>query len=99
MMCPTCGADSSVDATREYLGVFSRRRRLCVRGHRFDTYEVYAGNLDRRTLTATKRGLANKLQSTVNRLTVLASPCASASMLARELGITEARVRQIRGAP
>jgi predicted transcriptional regulator len=60
------------------------------------TYEVYSGNIDKRTRDATVRGL--KLVSLANqrRLRVKNGAVKTASQLAQELGVTEARVRQIR---
>jgi len=93
--CPRCGADSHVYATRKYKDVLLRRQRLCFNEHKFDTYEVFAGNLDRRTLANTRRGIAQRKHAWHIRRVVLASVL-TASELARELKITEARVRQIR---
>lgn len=43
MRCPTCGADSGVSETRETVSGMRRRRR-CVNGHRFTTYEIIAAD-------------------------------------------------------
>lgn len=78
------------------MGVFLRRYRQCFNDHRFMTYEVFAGNLDRRGLTATVRGIAARIQAAKIKRTVLANPSLTATSLAVKLNITEARVRQIR---
>jgi len=95
MKCPRCGADSQVHATRKYKDVLLRRQRLCFNEHKFDTYEVFAGNLDRRTLDDTCRGIAVRKHAWHIRRVVLASAL-TATELAHKLGVTEARVRQIR---
>jgi transcriptional regulator NrdR family protein len=95
MKCPRCGADSHVYATRKYKDVLLRRQRLCFNEHKFDTYEVFAGNLDRRKLDETCRGIAVRKHAWHIRRVVLASAL-TATELARKLGVTEARVRQIR---
>lgn len=95
MKCTRCGAASDVLATREYMEVFSKRTRQCHNGHRFHTYEVTAGNLDRRTLADTLRGVEKGRITWRRRQTILRST-ESASVLAAQLGVTEARVRQIR---
>lgn len=96
MKCQKCGADSLVLATRAYEDVFLRRRRECFNGHVFHTYEVYAANLDRRTLSVTRRGVRARAMQNRKKLRVLMNPDMTATALAKELGITEARVRQIR---
>lgn len=95
MKCPKCGEMGKASETRLTHGVFLRRARECPNGHRFTTYEVHAGNLDRRTLLATKRGISASTLAWQRREAVR-SHTGSTSAVARELGITEARVRQIR---
>ncbi len=96
MKCPMCGAPTDVLETRSYMDVFTRRARQCFNGHRVNTYEVPSGVLDRRQLAATRRGVLQRAEAQRRTLAVLRSPHESASSLARKLGITEARVRQIR---
>jgi transcriptional regulator NrdR family protein len=98
MKCPKCSAESIVLETRVYLDAFSRRGRVCSgpERHRFSTYEVYAGNLDKRTLDAKRRGFKARHAAAARRRAVLSRPDLSASELARHLNITEARVRQLR---
>ena len=95
MRCNKCAAESEVLETRKS-APWVRRTRLCFNGHKFVTYEVYSGNIDKRTRDATVRGL--KLMSLANqrRLRVKNGAGKTASQLAQELGVTEARVRQIR---
>ena len=95
MRCNKCAAESEVLETR-WSAPWTRRTRLCFNGHKFVTYEVYNGNIDKRTRDATVRGL--KLVSLANqrRLRVKNGAGKTASQLAQELGVTEARVRQIR---
>lgn len=85
-----------MDATRPYMVVFTRRDRRCDEGHRFETFEVYAGNLDKRTLGEKLKGVMARRAAASRRRTVLSRPDLSASDLARHMNITEARVRQIR---
>ena len=96
MKCPHCGADSSVLATRAYKEVMLKRKRRCFNNHEFHTYEVFAGNLDRRTLADTRRGVQVKQLAWSRRRCVLSNPHLPASVLADRLKITEARVRQMR---
>jgi transcriptional regulator NrdR family protein len=97
--CPKCGAVSLVLATREHKGVLLRRSRKCFNDHTFQTYEVFTGNLDRRTLVSTARGIETRARAWRIKLAVQrADACESAIVLAMRLGITEARVRQIRKA-
>lgn len=42
MLCPTCGAWSSVLDTREGPAESIRRRRECANGHKFFTFEILA---------------------------------------------------------
>lgn len=95
MRCNKCAAESEVLETRKS-APWVRRTRLCFNGHKFVTYEVYSGNIDKRTRDATVRGL--KLMSLANqrRFRVRNGAGKTASQLAQELGVTEARVRQIR---
>jgi len=94
--CPRCSADSSVLATREFADVLLRRSRECFNGHRFASFEVFKGNLDARTIAATKRGAVGRAVAQRRRHQVLAQPDLTATQLAAQLGCTEARVRQIR---
>jgi hypothetical protein len=96
MKCNICGADSQVLATRKFQNVFLKRKRRCSNNHPFTTYEVFPGNLDRRTLADTRRGIETRIKVIAIRHTVLKEPTRSATSLAVKLNITEARVRQIR---
>lgn len=96
MKCPKCGADSHVAATRKYKDVLLRRNRTCFNEHTFATYEVFAGNLDRRTIADTRRGVEAGTKAWKRKQAVLRQPETSATELAAQLGITEARVRQLR---
>ena len=95
MKCQRCAADSEVLETRTS-GPWVRRKRECFNGHRFVTYEVYRGNIDKRTRDATVRGLKSVSLANQRRIRVKNGAAKTASQLARELGVTEARVRQIR---
>ena len=95
MKCQRCAADSEVLETRTS-GPWVRRTRLCFNGHKFVTYEVYSGNIDKRTRDATVRGLKSVSLANQRRIRVKNGAAKTASQLARELGVTEARVRQIR---
>lgn len=96
MKCPHCGADSSVEETRVYQDVFLRRARKCFNGHRFPTYEVHAGNIDRRTLVGTRRGVKAKAKSWQIKLRILAQPGAAATGVAAELGVSDTYVHMVR---
>lgn len=90
MKCPTCGAWSSVLATREI-----SRRRECANGHRFSSVEVPAFVVNQKDYRAFQRGARLRARNWARDQRVLSDPRGSTT-LARELGITEARVRQIR---
>lgn len=95
MRCRKCAAESEVLETRK-TAPWLRRTRLCFNGHKFLTYEVYPGNIDKRTRRETTRGIAAAALVAKRKRAVLLSPEKTATLLARELNITEARVRQIR---
>lgn len=95
MKCRKCAAESEVLETRK-TAPWLRRTRLCFNGHKFITYEVYPGNIDRKTRESTRRKVNVAALAAKRVLKVTMSPEKSASALAMELGITEARVRQIR---
>jgi hypothetical protein len=92
--CPRCGAPSEVRETRQQSAAVSRRRE-CFNAHRFTTFEVPPVAVDKRQLAAAARGIVARARAWTRRLQVLRSK-EPASTLARRLGITEARVRQIR---
>lgn len=96
MKCLKCGADSSVLDTRVYKDVLQRRRRKCFNEHVFQTYEVHAGNLDRRTLANTRRGVAEKTKAWQRKEYVRKHIDQPTLALAVHLGITDARVRQLK---
>ena len=95
MRCNKCAAESEVLETRKS-APWVRRTRLCFNGHKFVTYEVYAGNIDKGTKQGTNRHLVAVSTANHRRVRVMNSPSKTATQLAKELGITEARVRQIR---
>jgi hypothetical protein len=80
MKCPKCGVWSSVLATRG-----AARRRQCGNGHRFNTTE---------TVTGVAHGGRHVQHWARNQ--AIRTSARSNSELAREHGISEARVRQIR---
>lgn len=91
MICRKCDATSSVLSTRMFEGVIKRTRK-CHNGHRFTTLEVLPSQVDRRTLTISlKHAVARE-----RRAAVMRRPDLSPVQLAVRLGITDARVRQIR---
>lgn len=96
MKCPKCSADSTVLSTRVFKKVLLRRARECFNEHRFSTFEVFAGNLDRRQLDKAAAGIAMRKIAWTRKQTVAKNPKASTTALANLLDITEARVRQIR---
>lgn len=96
MKCPKCAAASRVKATRAYQITMLRRTRECFNGHTFSTIEVFPGNVDRRSLAATQRGITARKGIAKRRSVIAANPHLTATQLAADLGCTEARVRQIR---
>jgi hypothetical protein len=73
-----------------------QRRRECANGHKFKTYEVFAGNLDRRTLPSTQAGMRRAAIASNRREFIRKHPKMPSGTLAHLLGITDMRVRQIR---
>ena len=97
MKCPKCGADSKVLDTRDQDGVMLRRRRKCFNEtHVFVTYEVYAGDVQAKRLRQRPNGIKIAAKAWKRKEYVASKPEASASELARELGISEAAIRWIR---
>lgn len=96
MKCPHCGAWSEVSETRATADGM-RRRRDCANGHRFTTFEVLPQVL--------KAAKASPLASTWAtpgsarrwaRNQAIVADTRPAAEVAREHGITDKRVRQIR---
>lgn len=74
-----------------------RRRRKCFNEtHVFITYEVYAGDVQAKRLKQRPNGIKAAAQAWKRKEHVAKNPTASASELARELGISEAAIRWIR---
>lgn len=98
MICPTCGAWSEVSETRSAKQGMIKRRRVCANGHRFSTFEVLpqvvkaagSGN----TASTAKAAAASAARWARDRS--IARDLRPASQVAKDHGITEARVRQIR---
>lgn len=95
MKCPRCGAWSNVLDTRDGDHLTLRRRRQCGNGHRFTTLEVLPTALNRRDLAATARAAATAAARWARDL-LIRKDKRSATDVARDHQITEARVRQIR---
>jgi len=96
--CPKCGTPhSNVTATRRAPhGVISRRRR-CYNGHAFTTWEVLPTSVARRELERNHQ--AAKLASkTWRRDQAIIRDTRPSTQVALDHGITDTRVRQIRGA-
>jgi len=98
--CSTCGGATRVLETRAVDAAQTRRRLLCIEpecGERFNTREfldtVYVPPAD---LVKAARGVERRRQSFELRQAVIAREGVKATAVAHELGITEARVRQIR---
>jgi hypothetical protein len=99
MKCQKCGADSSVLATRTHMEIFLKRSRECFNGHRFTSYEVFAANLDRRTLKQTINSATKiRKKSFAIKKAVLAPENATlrTGLLAKKLKISDSYVRDIR---
>lgn len=98
MPCRLCGAPTYVKDVRRYKEVFIRRVRICTNPrepHKVDTFEVYAGNLDKRTLDGYGKRMR---QANENKEMVKALNGAPTQELVRRTGLTEARVRQLKAA-
>lgn len=95
MICPRCGAPSDVLSTRPGEHHTTRRRRECHHGHRFTTVEALPVAVNRRELAAAARHAARTASRWLRDLSIKADR-RSATVVAREHKLTEARVRQIR---
>lgn len=97
MRCPNCGAETSVLQTRKYMELFLRRARICFNDHRFFTLEVPPSMVDSRSLKLAVHGLKTRRKVAHQRIAaVKRAPHTPAAVLAEQLGISDARVRQIR---
>lgn len=92
MNCPRCGAWTNVLATRG-----ATRRRECGNGHRFTTVEVVPSVVRERDYATHLRAAAGRATRHRRDLRIV-EDARGASAVAREHGLTEARVRQIRAA-
>lgn len=95
MKCNRCGADSRVVSTRSFKVVLLKRSRECFNLHRFVTYEVYPGHLAHAELLTLERGHARRVAAHQLKLAVKRSQD-TAEALGRKLGVSGARIRQIR---
>jgi hypothetical protein len=86
-----------VRETRLHAGVFTRRVRTCLNGHKFATYEVLIGNLDKRTVVSAQRGLVERWRAFNLRQRVLALKGTGVTAVAvgLQLGVTAQRVGQL----
>lgn len=95
MKCPSCGAESRVLATRTGEHNTLTRHRECDNLHRFKTREVIAELMDLReskkylAAASSRAGLAKRNGKILRDIR-------PATEVAKDYGITEARVRQIR---
>lgn len=99
MKCPTCGAWSEVTETREAANGLTRRARRCANEHRFMTFEVLPQVIKAagQNVAATARAAQDRV-ARWRRDHAIARDLRPAAQVARDHGITEARVRQIRAA-
>lgn len=97
MKCSICGADSDVTGVahkpEQHTIEYSR---VCDRGHKFKSVEVYPTQLaDRRELECATRNIARRI-ARFKRDLAIAEDQRPARVVAAEYGLTDARVRQIR---
>lgn len=95
MQCPRCGAASDVLSTRPSEHHSTRRRRQCHNGHRFATLEVLPAATSRKTLQEAARA-ALAAAARWRRDRAIRKDPRPVAEIAREHGLTGARVRQIR---
>jgi hypothetical protein len=96
MNCQQCGAWSKVLDTRIFFKHLLQRRRQCANGHKFKTYEVFVGNLDRRTLPAVAAGMRRATAAWNRKEFVRKHPGDTAAWLSSMLGISQTRVKQLK---
>lgn len=97
MKCSTCGSDSDIVGRvvmpERHQILFQR---LCTRGHRFMTAEVYPSQLaDAREMSCAVRNITRRIQRFQRDMAIAADP-RSIKEIAEEFNLTAARVRQIR---
>lgn len=97
MKCSICGADSDVTGVahkpEQHMIEYSR---VCDRGHRFKSVEVYPTQLaDRRELECAIRNIDRRV-ARFNRDLSIAMDNRPVKIVAADYGLTDARVRQIR---
>lgn len=97
MKCPTCGAWSEVSETRAAPNHATRRARTCANGHRFITLEVLPQVVKAAgaNAAATARAAAANAKRWARNAAIARDP-RSATQVAKQHDMTEARVRQIR---
>lgn len=95
MRCPRCAAASDVLDTRAGDNFSTRRRRECHNGHRFVTLEVLPAATSSKTLADAARAASAAAARWLRDMRIRRDP-RPATEVARDLDLTEARVRQIR---
>jgi len=98
MKCPKCGADSSVKDTRAYMDVFLKRTRLCFNNHRFVSFEVLAGHLQRRDMETTRKAILGQrpAEHKLKRAILEHHAGLGSGLVAELVGCSSAYVRQVR---
>ena len=97
MKCSICGADSDVAGVAhksEHHAI--EYSRVCERGHRFKSVEVYPTQLaDAREMACAVRNIDRRI-ARFNRDLAIAMDTRPVKDVAADYGLTDARVRQIR---
>lgn len=97
MMCPKCGAPTSVKATRAWKVTFTRRTRACFNGHTFNSYEVPKGCLRTQEVEkASARGIPTRKEQRKSRAFIARHPDLTAKELAVLAGYSPGHIRCIR---
>jgi hypothetical protein len=100
MNCPICGSESAViGVSHRPLEYCVEYARICDRKHRFSTMEVHLSLLgDKREFDCAVRHIKRRI-GRYNRDLMISMDQRPASLVAKDLGITATRVRQIRASP
>lgn len=95
MKCPVCGAESR-ELARQHKPFMTTIVRTCVAGHRFGTYEVHKTQLaDKREMDYAIRNIKRRVDMFHRNRAIMGDPRPTKEV-AKDYGLTETRVRQIR---
>lgn len=96
MKCLKCSSKAKLLESLKLVGRFKKRVYECPLAHRFSIVEVPESAVDHRSLAQFARGKVINNLAAVRKAAVWRQPELSSMVLSKKLGISDARVRQIR---